>query len=63
VDRSMQALFESTPEPTWVQQMKDHHRRTGVFLPEDLFRLLGSPSKSVEMGPQACTSELRTQLR
>lgn len=43
----------ATPEPDWVRRMKDCYRETGRYRPEDLRRVLGDPTRSVEVGPKA----------
>ena len=43
-------------EPRWVREMKEHYEKTGTYRPRDLQRLLGDPSKGVEMGSRASVS-------
>jgi hypothetical protein len=45
-------LVQAQP-PEWVREMHEHYRRTGTYRPEDLRRLLGDPTKGVEIGPNA----------
>jgi len=40
------------PEPDWIRQMREHYRRTGVYRVEDVRRVLGDPTKGVEVAPQ-----------
>ena len=51
IDQALRDLLENTPPPSWLVDMLEHYRRTGTFRPEDLKRLLGDPSKGVEIGP------------
>lgn len=36
-------------EADWVRKMKEHYARTGAFRAEDLRRLLGDPTRGVQM--------------
>jgi hypothetical protein len=47
---------QNIKEPEWVWKMKEHYARTGAYRPEDLRRLLGDPTKGVEMGAGASIS-------
>jgi hypothetical protein len=51
--RLLQERLQQLPPPEWVRQMIDHYRRTGGYRPKDLRRLLGDPTKGVEVGPDA----------
>lgn len=42
--------------PDWVRKMKEYYKRTGTYRPEDLRRLLGDPTKSIEMDAGASLS-------
>lgn len=55
-ERSLQELLREQPPAEWVQEMIEHYRRTGSFRPQDLRRLLGDPTKGVEVGPQPSLS-------
>jgi len=48
--REIQARLEQMPAAPWVQEMIEHYRRTGTCRLEDLRRLLGDPSKGIEVG-------------
>lgn len=45
--------LESLGEAEWVRRMIEYYRENGRFRPEDLRRLLGDPTQSVEIGPSA----------
>lgn len=53
LERTMQERLQQLPPPEWVRQMIDHYRRTGGYRAKDLQRLLGDPTKGVEVGPDA----------
>jgi Polyketide cyclase / dehydrase and lipid transport len=36
----------------WVRDMIEHYRRTGSYRPEDMRRLLGDPTKGVDVGAE-----------
>lgn len=40
-------------EADWVRSMVDYYQQHGHFRPADLRRLLGDPSKPIEIGPNA----------
>jgi|WetSurMetagenome_2_1015567.scaffolds.fasta_scaffold13678_3 hypothetical protein len=45
--------FEKVSEADWVRRMKEHYAETGCYRPEDLRRLLGDPTRSVDMRPRS----------
>jgi len=45
------------PEPQWVRDMKAHYAETGTYRPEDLRRVLGDPTRGVEMPVQGSVSK------
>jgi hypothetical protein len=47
----LQEQWDRLPEAEWVRKMKEYYTKTGTYRPEDLRRLLGDPTKGVEMGP------------
>jgi hypothetical protein len=53
LQREIQARLRQIPTADWVRDMIDHYRRTGSYRPRDLRRLLGDPSRAVEVGPKA----------
>jgi hypothetical protein len=53
LERALQERLQHLPPPEWVLQMIDHYRRTGSYRAKDLRRLLGDPTKGVEVGPEA----------
>lgn len=53
LQRTIQDLFQQAPPAEWVRKMIDHYRKTGQVRPEDLRRLLGDPTKGVEVGPNS----------
>jgi hypothetical protein len=40
-------------EPDWVREMKEHYAKTGTYRPEDLRRLLGDPTKRIDVRERA----------
>ena len=36
-------------EAPWVRKMKEHFNKTGRYRAEDLYRLLGDPTRGVEL--------------
>ncbi len=50
---SLSDFLRDTSEPKWVREMIDAYRRTGQFRPADLRRLLGDPTKHIEIGAKA----------
>ncbi len=53
LERALQDRLQQLPPPEWVRQVIDHYHRTGGFRTSDLQRLLGDPTKGVEVGPDA----------
>jgi hypothetical protein len=51
-------LFQQAQPPKWVQDMLAHYWRTGSFRARDLRRLLGDPTKGVEVGPNMSVAAL-----
>jgi len=47
----VKARFANLREAHWVRDMKAHYAKTGTYRPEDLRKLLGDPTKRVEVGP------------
>ena len=39
--------------PEWFRRMREDYASTGQVRPEDLFRLMGDPSKFVDIGKPA----------
>jgi hypothetical protein len=62
LQRRWEDLLARAQPPEWVRQMIEHYQRTGSFRPEDLRRLLGDPTKGVEVGPNTSLSSLSTEL-
>lgn len=46
----MKEKLANAGEPDWIRKMKDCYSRTGTYPPKDLRRLLGDPTKRVEIG-------------
>ena len=55
-------LLTQPHPPEWVRRMIDHYQRTGTYRPEDLRRLLGDPTKGVEVGPNASLASMFTEF-
>jgi hypothetical protein len=55
---SWQDFVSHAQQPEWVREMIEHYWRTGTVRPEDLRRLLGDPTKGVEVGPNTSLSSL-----
>jgi hypothetical protein len=43
----------SAGEAPWVREMKAYFAKHGTYRGEDLWRLLGDPTRRVEIGPEA----------
>lgn len=62
--RLFEDLLQKAPTPEWVRKMVEHYRRTGTYRAEDLRRLLGDPTKGVEIGPNSSlTSDLAARAK
>ncbi|MGA2033075.1 MAG: hypothetical protein ABSG68_12520 [Thermoguttaceae bacterium] len=46
---SLEELLRNLPEADWVREMREHLADTGMLRPEDVSRILGDPSRGVEM--------------
>ena len=53
LEQTLQDRLQQQPPPDWVRLMIEHHRRTGSYRAQDLRRLLGDPTKGVEVGPES----------
>jgi hypothetical protein len=51
VRRRWQEFTSQAEPPEWVRKRIDYYWQTGTYRPEDLQRLLGDPTKGVEVGP------------
>jgi hypothetical protein len=51
VRKAWQRFTSQAQPPEWVRRMIEHYRQTGTYRPEDLRRLLGDPTRGVEVGP------------
>jgi hypothetical protein len=60
LQRSWQDFVSHAQQPEWVREMIEHYWRTGTVRPEELRRLLGDPTKGVEVGPDTSLSSLFT---
>jgi hypothetical protein len=58
LQRRWQELLSEAEPPEWVRKMIEYYHRTGSFRPEDLRRLMGDPTKGVEVGPNMSLSSL-----
>lgn len=47
---NLEELARNMSPPRWVWEMLEHYARTGSYRPEDLRRVLGDQTQSVEMG-------------
>jgi hypothetical protein len=56
--RAWQEMLEQAQPADWVRQMSEYYWRHGKFRPEDLNRLLGDPTKGVEVGPYTSLSTM-----
>ena len=50
--RKMLRNLAKEPAPRWIVEMQEHYRRTGMYRPEDLRRLLGDQTEGVRVGPE-----------
>ena len=60
--KQWQDLLAQAQPPEWVRRMIEHYQRTGTYRPEDLRRLLGDPTKGVEVGPNASLASMFTEF-
>jgi|GEM_PF-6096875 hypothetical protein len=49
--RQIQDRLQQLPPADWVQEMIAHYWRRGTVHPEDVRRLLGDPTRGVEVHP------------
>lgn len=49
--RAWHAMLDEAQPADWVRRMVEDYWRTGTSRPDDLNRLLGDPTKGVEVGP------------
>lgn len=56
--QQIQDLLHQLPPADWVQEMIAHYWRTGTVRPEDVRRLLGDPTRGVEVRPDADLASL-----
>ncbi len=54
--QSLQKKMRNAPPPEWLVKMKEHYAKTGTCRSEDLRRLLGDPTRTVEIGPNVSLS-------
>jgi hypothetical protein len=62
LEQALQERLESLPAAAWVREMIEHYQRTGTYRAKDLHRLLGDPTKGVEVGPNANLAALLAGL-
>lgn len=60
VAASLDEKLRQASPPDWVRKMIEHYHRHGTFRPEDLRRVLGDPTKGVEVGPDVSLSAMRS---
>jgi hypothetical protein len=53
--------LESSGQQDWHKDMVAHYQRTGSFRPEDLRRVLGDPSKGVQIRPDTTMDSFFSQ--
>lgn len=46
---TLEELLRTTPPPKWLLEMHDHYAETGAFRAEDILRVLGDPTKGVDV--------------
>lgn len=51
------AGLRASRAPHWVEEMRMHFAATGTYRASDLMRLLGDPSRGVEIGPRSADPE------
>lgn len=61
IQRRWQEYVGRAQMPKRVQEIHEHYRKTGVFRPEDLRRVLGDPNQSVEIGPNSTLASAMAQ--
>jgi hypothetical protein len=49
---SVQERLRTSAFPDWLVKMREHYAKTGTYRPGDLRRLLGDPTRRVEVGPK-----------
>lgn len=50
--RDLADYFRAVADPEWVRRMLEYYSRHGHYRPQDIERLLGDPTKSIEIGPR-----------
>lgn len=58
LQRTLRDLLQQLPSAEWVRQMIDHYHRTGAYRAEDLRRLLGDPTRGVEVRSESSLAAL-----
>jgi hypothetical protein len=58
VQRSWQEFVAQAQQPEWVREIIEHYWQTGTVRSEDLWRLLGDPTKGVEVGPSTSLASM-----
>jgi len=53
----------STPQADWIREMREEYARTGSYPPEALRRLLGDPTRRVDMPLRGTVSRHFTQVK
>ncbi|MEX0612879.1 MAG: hypothetical protein WD229_12235 [Pirellulales bacterium] len=61
--RRWQELLSDAEPPDWIREMIEYYRRTGTYRPEDLHRLMGDPTRGVEVDPNTSLSCLLASRR
>lgn len=56
----MKAKMARRPEPEWLRKMREHYAKTGTYRAEDLRRVLGDPTRGVEMSAKPSASKYCT---
>jgi hypothetical protein len=51
IANSLRELLECNSPPLWLLEMIEHYRRTGMFRPGDLQKIMGDPTKGVRFQP------------
>lgn len=63
LQRRWQELLSEAEPADWVREMIEHYRRTGTLRAEDLRRLMGDPTKGVEVDPNMSLSCLLSRAK
>jgi len=56
-DKEIPEELANAQEADWIREMRQHFNETGEYRAEDLNRLLGDPTRGVELSPDPTTAK------